>query len=704
MYKISVKEDNSLQAAIIASGLTALLVQIIFLREFLTVFYGNELVTGVIIGNWMLLTTAGAYTGRLLTKSGTTIKRIFTGLVINAFLPPLSLLALYLAMASFFPPGSYPGFLTTWFISIVVMMPFCVVSGALFTLFVKAYSDFLFKQKAPSVYAFEGAGSLLGGLLLTFVFIRFFSTFEILVFVSSICIAAAILLIMAYSKSGISVHYLLTALLVWVMFNVFVDLDRLSKTWIFKNEQIVYQEETPYGNLLITQAGEDVFFYENGINIFSAHNKLKNKRAVQLALLQQPAPARVLLLSGGVSGSADELYRYAVDTIDYVEINPALVENARRFPGFEERDNLQIHYADPRQYIRTTSARYNVVLLNMPPPSNAQLNRFYTVEFFQELKNVMAGDGVVTFSPGSAGDEPTPENLRLYSILAETLKEVFNHILIVRGQTDHFIASDMAISGDLINMTITADQHESLQAATTGEELMAQLDGQAPLNYDFKPVAYFARISYWLSWYGPGLRNVIVPVIAIIMVLVLALNTYNRGMFVAGFTASALEVMVFLAFQIVFGYVYQALALLIALFMGGLAAGAFLSQKISLKPSRKFFMINQLVIGLSAVMLPVMVFINGRFSSDDFVFSLFFYLIMAFSGILTGLHFSWASQLQKRDFSSSAAKAYGADLMGSAGGALLASVLLIPVLGLIWSGVFLLGLNVLVVFIALLRR
>jgi predicted membrane-bound spermidine synthase len=115
-------------------------------------------------------------------------------------------------------------------------------------------------------------------------------------------------------------------------------------------------------------------------------------------------------------------------------------------------------------------------------------------------------------------------------------------------------------------------------------------------------------------------------------------------------------------------------------------------------------MINQLIIGLSAVMLPVMVFVNSRFPADDLVFSLFFYFIMALSGFLTGLHFSWASQLQKRDYALSAAKAYGADLMGSAGGALLASVILIPVFGLVWSGFFLLGLNALVVLIALVRK
>src|SRR4030043_1511162 len=45
-------------------GFTALITQIILLREFLTVFYGNELVIGIVLSNWMILTALGAGLGR----------------------------------------------------------------------------------------------------------------------------------------------------------------------------------------------------------------------------------------------------------------------------------------------------------------------------------------------------------------------------------------------------------------------------------------------------------------------------------------------------------------------------------------------------------------------------------------------------------------------------------------------------------------
>ena len=45
-------------------GFTSIMTQIVLLREFLTVFQGNELIIGVILSVWMTLTGIGAMTGR----------------------------------------------------------------------------------------------------------------------------------------------------------------------------------------------------------------------------------------------------------------------------------------------------------------------------------------------------------------------------------------------------------------------------------------------------------------------------------------------------------------------------------------------------------------------------------------------------------------------------------------------------------------
>jgi len=43
---------------------------------------------------------------------------------------------------------------------------------------------------------------------------------------------------------------------------------------------------------------------------------------------------------------------------------------------------VHVHVTDGRLFLKTTQSTFDVVIVNLPEPQNAQLNRFYTVEFF----------------------------------------------------------------------------------------------------------------------------------------------------------------------------------------------------------------------------------------------------------------------------------------------------------------------------------
>ena len=51
--------DKTLLAAVVVLGFSAIVTQTILVREFLSVFSGNELVIGVVLANWMILTGFG---------------------------------------------------------------------------------------------------------------------------------------------------------------------------------------------------------------------------------------------------------------------------------------------------------------------------------------------------------------------------------------------------------------------------------------------------------------------------------------------------------------------------------------------------------------------------------------------------------------------------------------------------------------------
>ena len=72
--------------------------------------------------------------------------------------------------------------------------------------------------------------------------------------------------------------------------------------------------------------------YDNGVILANAPDENAAEEAVHYALLEHPAPRRVLLIGGGVNGSiAQALKHPTVERIDYVELDPALIDMARQF-------------------------------------------------------------------------------------------------------------------------------------------------------------------------------------------------------------------------------------------------------------------------------------------------------------------------------------------------------------------------------------
>ena len=67
-HSLSVIRHSSFPLAIACLGLSAFLTQLTLMRELLGVLSGNELVFGVVLGSWMLLTGIGSALGRAASR------------------------------------------------------------------------------------------------------------------------------------------------------------------------------------------------------------------------------------------------------------------------------------------------------------------------------------------------------------------------------------------------------------------------------------------------------------------------------------------------------------------------------------------------------------------------------------------------------------------------------------------------------------
>ena len=157
--------------------------------------------------------------------------------------------------------------------------------------------------------------------------------------------------------------------------------------------------------------------------LFSTHNVEQIEETVHYAMAQRPDARRVLLISGGVSGTAREVLKYPVEAVDYVELDPLILEVARRFlPESLADPRIHVIQADGRLFVRQTHERYDVVIVDVPDPSTSQLNRFYTREFFAEVRRILAPGGVLSFSLGTYENYLGKELARLIGVAHRTLR------------------------------------------------------------------------------------------------------------------------------------------------------------------------------------------------------------------------------------------------------------------------------------------
>ncbi len=119
--------------AIVVTGLTALLLQVLLTRELLVSFFGNELCIGLILMDWLILVALGsALAGKLLNRLPPGFGLLAGSELLLAIILPLQIYwARGVGGRSVFP-GELIDPLTMILLAGVVLAPGCLVLGAQF--------------------------------------------------------------------------------------------------------------------------------------------------------------------------------------------------------------------------------------------------------------------------------------------------------------------------------------------------------------------------------------------------------------------------------------------------------------------------------------------------------------------------------------------------------------------------------------------
>ena len=228
------------------------------------------------------------------------------------------------------------------------------------------------------------------------------------------------------------------------------------------------------------------------------------------------------------------------------------------------------------------------------------------------------------------------------------------------------------------------------------------------LNRDFKPVGYYYDTVLWATTFSKPFKSLFMAVSQIkpshIFIFILACftglgfyvwrkeKTDNQvliSVFTIGFTEISLEVIILLGFQILYGYMYAILSIIIAGYMVGLTLGSMNAIKILEKGTgvSSVFRRFQYLMALYPIFIAgLFVFLHQQsLSGQSHQWAiLIFPFLSAGAGYIGGMQFPIANRLvlsSGRHLTHVAGFLYGFDLLGSAVGAILTSAFLIPIFG-----------------------
>ncbi len=411
------------------------------MRELIVVFNGNEISLGMMLATWLLWTAAGSSLG-----SRFVLGRISPRMAVAALecLLGVSLLptvwAVRASKALFQTvPGELVGPVPMLLTSLICLSVFCILSGYLFVvatrLYAQAYAQTHGLERgvslwvaSSSAYLFEAAGSALGGILASVVLLRFLESFQIATIVAllNLCMAA-ILLVGAGRKRVLAVALVGICLAVPLLIYVAPALARSSQARLWRGFHLLESRNSIYGNLAVIETGNIRSIYDNGVILTNVPDEAAAEEAVHYALLEHPAPRKILLIGGGSNGSVVQVLKHpTVERVDYVELDPTLIDMARQFfsaqsAPFLNDPRVHIHYADGRLYLKTSRDQFDAIILDLPDPQTAQLNRFYTAEFFRSASEHLAPGGLLALQLRASEDYISPERAEFLRCIQRTL-------------------------------------------------------------------------------------------------------------------------------------------------------------------------------------------------------------------------------------------------------------------------------------------
>ncbi len=732
---------SALATTMLFCGAYAVITQSYLAREFLVVFQGNEMSLAVLLAGWLAGVAGGARAAKARIFS-----RARPAFLLMCFLPawvvvfPASVLTVRLSRVILHvPAGMLAPFWKLLLASVLFAGPFAAFVGFTFVTVCRLWEGFSGGGKPVGrVYVAEAAGGVAGGALFTFWLAGRFGPFSFALGVYAVLGAlVAALAWVSYKNSlisGRSAGSIITGMV--LLAGVGVGLaaggrgsaletnTHVARMASIAQGVVMESRESRYQNVTAMLLSGEYTVYGNGEALMTFPEPLLTEQEAFLILAERGAASDVLVVGGGPE-FVSAVLSYGVERVDYVELDPTVVEVSRPFLEAEVRaalasPRLGIHYGDARRFVAEAAkegARWDVIIVRAPDPSTLLVNRLFTREFMLSARRCLRKRGVFAIPVTLAGNYLKGEVGRYGGDVYRTMQSVFADIVAVPDVHSIFIASRE--KGVVTTSLDELSRRFKKRGVTSGlypaafglafppertaemNEALRDLPGGS-INTDWHPTTYAANLALWTRFSSSPIahwlaaatsipRGVLFGVIVIVALLG-ALPAFIRrkrppaaavAVLYTGWAALSMTVLLLYAFQVTCGYVYGWIGVLIGSFVAGTAGGGALGTAWG--NSVRGLRAAEAAVAAAPLLMAAMLYGVGNFVAPET--ARWFVLAGAgLAGLVTGFEFPVAAGvLHAERFTAQAAgsRLETMDHSGAAIGAVLTGVVVVPALG-IW--------------------
>ena len=183
-----------------------------------------------------------------------------------------------------------------------------------------------------------------------------------------------------------------------------------ANRWVLQAEQryfgdpVVFESHSPYQRLVVTQWKDDTRLYINGNLQFSSRDEARYHEALVIPAMQMAAAHKNILILGGGDGlAAREIFKFPdVQKVTLVDLDPDMTKTFQTSAKLVALNHNSLNHskmhiinADAAKWLENTHDKFDVIVIDLPDPSNFSLGKLYSVPMYRMVKRHLAAGGKI---------------------------------------------------------------------------------------------------------------------------------------------------------------------------------------------------------------------------------------------------------------------------------------------------------------------